>query len=87
MPQVFVQGQLLHTLEVSSETTVEALKSALAGIEGISAEEQVLTYGGIPLEDGRLLADSVPELATLNVNVRVVGGKLKTKTLKESGVL
>ena len=77
MPQVFVQGQTLHTLDVSSETTVDVLKSALAAAEGIPAEEQVLTYGGVPLEDECVLADSVPELATLNVTVRVVGGTLK----------
>ena len=76
MLQVFVQGQSLHTLEISPEATVEALKSALAVVEGISAEEQVLSYGGVPLEDECVLADSVPELATLNVNARVVGGKL-----------
>lgn len=81
MPQVFVQGQSLHTVEVSSETTVETLKSALATVEGISAEEQVLTYGGVPLEDGCVVTDSVPELATLNVTVRVVGGKTQEDTL------
>ena len=75
MLQVFVQGQSLHTLEISPETTVEALKSALATVEGISVEEQVLSYGGVPLEDECVLADSVPELATLNVTVRVIGGK------------
>ena len=79
MPQVFVQGQSLHTVEISSETTVEALKSALATVEGISTEEQVLTYGGVPLEDECLITDSVPELATLNVTVRVVGGKMQDR--------
>lgn len=81
MPQVFVQGQSLHTVEISSETTVEGLKTALAAVEGISAEEQILTYGGVPLEDECLVTDSVPELATLNVTVRVVGGKMQDKQL------
>lgn len=74
MLQVFVQGQALHTVDVSPETTVEALKGSLASLEGISAEEQVLTYGGVPLEDDCLLVDCVPEMGTLNVTVRVVGG-------------
>lgn len=77
MPQLFVQGEDLHALEVSTEATVEALKSAVAVAAGIPAEEQVLTYGGVPLEDGCVLFDNVPELATLNMNVRVVGGKYK----------
>jgi len=75
MPQLFVQGQTLHTLEVSQETTVSALKSALVAAEGVPAEEQVLTYGGVPLEDDCVLAESVPELATLSVTVRVIGGE------------
>lgn len=79
MPQLFVQGQTLHTLEVSQETTVSALKSALVAAEGVPAEEQVLTYGGVPLEDDCVLAESVPELATLSVTVRVIGGKWRRK--------
>lgn len=79
MPQLFVQGQTLHTLEVSQETTVSALKSALVAAEGVPAEEQVLIYGGVPLEDDCVLAESVPELATLSVTVRVIGGKWRRK--------
>ena len=75
MPQVFVQGQTLSTLEVSQQTTAGALKRLLATIEGIPVEEQVLTYGGVPLEDECVLTESVPELATLNVSVRVIGGE------------
>lgn len=82
MPQLFVQGQTLHTLEVSQETTVSALKSALVDAEGVPAEEQVLTYGGVPLEDDCVLAESVPELATLSVTVRVIGGKWRRKGRK-----
>ena len=77
MPQLFVQGQALHTLELSSETTVEALKTTLAVAEGVAAEEQVLNYGGVPLEDECVVFDSVPALATLTMNVRVVGGEYK----------
>ena len=75
MLQVFVQGQALHTVDVSSETTVEALKEAVVPLEGISVEEQVLTYGGVPLENESLLVDCVQEMGTLNMTVRVVGGR------------
>ena len=84
MPQLFVQGQTLHTLEVSQETTVSALKSALVAAEGVPAEEQVLTYGGVPLEDDCVLAESVPDLATLSVTVRVIGGKQWERTWKSA---
>ena len=75
MLQLFVQGQALHTVDVSPETTVESLKSSLSSLEGISVEEQVLTYGGVPLEDDSLVVDCVPNMGTLSVTVRVVGGK------------
>lgn len=73
--QLFVQGQALHTLNVSSETTVEDLKGILSQQEGIPVEEQVLAYGGVPLEGELLVCQSVPELATLNLTARVIGGK------------
>ena len=75
MAQIFVQGQALHTLEVSPETTVGAIKGALAALEGIATAEQVLSYGGVPLEDGCVLLEAVPEQGTLSVNARVVGGQ------------
>lgn len=75
MLQVFVQGQALHTVDVSPETTVEALKSSVAPLEGISVEQQVLTYGGVPLDDDSLLVDCVPEMGTLSLTARVIGGR------------
>ena len=72
--QLFVQGHALHTFNVSEDTTVEVVKEALATFEGIPTEEQLLVYGGVPLEGETLLCDSVPELATLSLSARVVGG-------------
>ena len=83
MLQVFVQGQALHTVDVSSETTVEALKEAVVPLEGISVEEQVLTYGGVPLENESLLVDCVQEMGTLNMTVRVVGGRYTRSLLPD----
>lgn len=73
--QLFVQGQTLHTLNVSSETTVDDLKGILSQQEGISVEDQVLAYGGVPLEGETLVCQSVPELATVNLTARVIGGE------------
>ena len=73
--QLFVQGRSLHTLNVSPEATVDELKEVLASSEGIPAQEQVLSYGGVPLEDEYLVCEAVPELATLSVSARVVGGE------------
>ena len=59
-----------------------ALKSALASVEGVPAEQQVLTYGGVPLDDECVVTESVPELATLSVTVRVVGGQFHVRWRK-----
>nr|AAX48907.1 S30-ubiquitin-like [Suberites domuncula] len=74
--QVFVQGGALHAINVSEETTFNQLKSELVLSEGITVEDQVLSYGGVPLEDDTLVCEIVPELATLSLAVRVVGGKV-----------
>lgn len=73
--QLFVQGQTLHTVSVSSEATVEELKELLASLEGVPAGEQVVAYGGVPLEDDCRVCGAVPELATLSLTARVVGGE------------
>ena len=73
--QLFIQGQELHAVNVSEETTFDHLKSELVVSEGIPAEDQVLSYGGVPLEGDTLVCEVVPELATLSLTVRVVGGQ------------
>ncbi len=72
--QLFVQGHALHTVDVSAETSVQSLKGLVAELEGIPGEEQVLSYGGVPLEEDCLLCGLVPELGTVTVSARVVGG-------------
>ena len=73
--QLFVQGQALHAINVSEETTFDELKSELVVFEGVPVEDQVLSYGGVPLEDETLICETVPELATLSLAVRVLGGQ------------
>ena len=73
--QLFVQGQAIHTVDVSEETTVDDLKEALATLEGIPAGEQVVSYGGVPLEGSHVVCDAVPELGTVTLTARVVGGE------------
>lgn len=75
--QLFVQGRALHTVDVSTETSIETLKALVADLEGIPTEDQVLAYGGVPLEEDCLLCGLVPELGTITVSARVVGGGLE----------
>ncbi len=72
--QLFVQGQSVHTLNVSQEATVDDIKEALAGLEGISCDDQVLSYGGLPLDEDCLVLDTVPEHGTISLSIRVLGG-------------
>lgn len=71
------RGQTLHTIEVSSSETVAQIKERIAALESIAPEDQVLLFGGSPLEDGAVLERSgVPEFSTLEVAARLLGGKV-----------
>lgn len=74
--QLFVQGQALHALTVSEEASVGQLKTILAGLEGVPGEDQVLTYGGSPLEEDSMSLGALPDLATLTLTARLVGGEI-----------
>lgn len=66
-----------HTIEVSSSETVAQIKERIAALESIAPEDQVLLFGGSPLEDGAVLERSgVPEFSTLEVAARLLGGKV-----------
>nr|ACD65154.1 putative ubiquitin-like protein Fubi/40S ribosomal protein RPS30 fusion protein [Phoronis muelleri] len=72
--QLFVKGQQVHTIQVADETVLD-LKNQLFALESIPANEQVILLAGQPLEDGMLL-NSVPELSTLDLTARLLGGKV-----------
>ncbi len=74
MLQLFVQGQSVHSVNVTEEATVDELKQTLSGLEGVPGEDQVLSYGGVPLEDESCIADVVPDLGTISLTARVLGG-------------
>ena len=74
--QLFVQGQNIHTLDVSEETLVGAVKETVSTLEEVPVDDLVMYYGGLPLEDSNCVCDSVPESGTINVVVRLLGGVL-----------
>lgn len=43
--------------------------------EGISTEEQTLYFGGVPLEDDQNISECLSEGATVDVCVKLLGGK------------
>lgn len=47
----------------------------VAALAGVPPEEQVLLFGGTPLDDDTVLGQSpLPELATLELSTRLLGG-------------
>ena len=73
--QLFIQGQSTHALDVEEDTRVSDVKEYLSGVESVPSEDQVLYYGGLPLEDDSFVCDSVPENGTLTLNMRLLGGR------------
>ncbi|GBM45743.1 40S ribosomal protein S30 [Araneus ventricosus] len=72
---IFLRSKDLHTLDVE-DGTVSDLKEFLEEREGISAEEQILYYGGNQLQDDEDIADCLMDGATVDVTVRLLGGKV-----------
>ena len=72
---VFIQGSTLHTLEVKDET-VSFLKAFVEKAEGISTVDQVLYYGGLPLNEDQVVTHCVPDSGTVDVCARLKGGKV-----------
>ncbi|XP_076098882.1 ubiquitin-like FUBI-ribosomal protein eS30 fusion protein isoform X1 [Mytilus galloprovincialis] len=73
--QLFVRGSQTHTYEVSGTETIADIKSFLLAKDGFPVEEQVIMFGGKPLQDDFQLT-SVDELSTLDVDLRMLGGKV-----------
>ncbi|KAI6059083.1 ubiquitin-like protein fubi and ribosomal protein S30 [Aix galericulata] len=66
--QLFVRAQSLHAIEVSGAETIAQIKARIAVLEAVAPEDQVLLFGGKPLQDEAVLEQSdIPEFATLDV--------------------
>ncbi|KAM9367152.1 ubiquitin-like FUBI-ribosomal protein eS30 fusion protein [Phaethornis superciliosus] len=75
--QLFIRAQALHAIEVSSAETVAQIKERVAALVGVPPEEQVLLLAGTPLDDATVVGHSpLPELATLDLSTRLLGGKV-----------
>ncbi|KAK7108252.1 ubiquitin-like FUBI-ribosomal protein eS30 fusion protein [Littorina saxatilis] len=73
--QLFVRAQQTHTLDVQGTETVEDVKALVERNEGVAAEDMAVYCCGKPLESGASLA-ALENLSTLEVEVRVLGGKV-----------
>uniref|UniRef100_A0A194AN95 Putative ribosomal protein S30 n=1 Tax=Pinctada fucata TaxID=50426 RepID=A0A194AN95_PINFU len=73
--QLFVRGSQIHTLQITGSETIADVKTFLSEKEGYACDEQVIMLGGKPLQDDMLL-NSFDDLSTLDVDVRMLGGKV-----------
>ncbi|KAK6182080.1 hypothetical protein SNE40_009844 [Patella caerulea] len=73
--QLFVRATDTHTVEVTGDETVAAVKNLISQREGFCADDLMVMYGGKPLEGDFKLA-ALSELSTLDVEVRMIGGKV-----------
>lgn len=72
--QLFVKGETLHAVNVTEKETVEELKGILSPLECIPIEEQVLSYGGVVLENEGFVSELVLPGGTLELTGRLLGG-------------
>ncbi|KAL0994081.1 hypothetical protein UPYG_G00117540 [Umbra pygmaea] len=74
--QLFVRAQNLHKLEVSGLETVAHIKAHIEALEGLCCDDQVVSLLGVPLQDDAVISQSALEFSTLEVNPRLLGGKV-----------
>jgi len=75
-PQIFVNAQRSHLVTVAEDATVDTVRQFVAVNEGIPVTEQYLSVQGRTLTSGALSAQGVNALSTVNVGVRLLGGKV-----------
>jgi small subunit ribosomal protein S30e len=74
--QLFVRGQELHTIDVTGGETVDDVVSIVAQREGLDVADVAMFYGGSPLAGNALVCACASELSTIELEVRMLGGKV-----------
>lgn len=74
--QIFARYQGVEAVELTDGDVVFGLKQKLEQLYQIPAEELVLFCSGRPLEDEELVANCLHHGDHVDVNVRLVGGKV-----------
>lgn len=73
----------MSVVYVGDSATVDGLKQQIAELEGIAVEDQLLSFGGKPMEGESALNEyGIHDLCTLDVVGRVLGGILKYRLVE-----
>jgi small subunit ribosomal protein S30e len=74
--QLFIRGQDLHVLDVTGQESVADIRRQVAALEGVEVTDLAMFCGGHPLDDEDGLSSSVCDLGTVDIELRLVGGKV-----------
>ncbi|CAH1245447.1 FAU [Branchiostoma lanceolatum] len=81
---LFVQSKKNYgLLGITGDETIRTIKERVFKLEGLPVDQQILYYSGKPLEDAAtLIGCGIPDMGTLDVNVRTRGGATYKVTFK-----
>lgn len=74
--QIFVRSLNPHVLDCTGEETIRDIKERIEALDSIPVSEQVLYTCGKPLEDDSAVLCGILENASIDVTVRLLGGKV-----------
>nr|CAB3244866.1 ubiquitin-like protein FUBI [Phallusia mammillata] len=75
--QLFLRSDKLHCVQVDENDLVLSLVEKIQSLEGLSFEDQVLSYHGTVLEVEQTIAGAgISDLATIDILGRLHGGKV-----------
>jgi len=74
--QIFVRAQELHALELTGAETVAEVVGVVAQREGLDLADVAMYHGGNPLAGDLLVSACAGDLSTIELEVRLLGGKV-----------
>ena len=73
-------------INIDLNGTVEKLKSVVQAIQGVPANEQLLSVDGVQLQDGHKLSDyNIRSDSTLQLTLRLLGGEKQGGEKNQAG--
>merc|ERR1712002_668194 len=74
--QLFIRSQDTYAFDVTGEEKISDLKLAISENEDIPLEDLALYCNGLPLNDDSIIGLYASDMSSLDVEVRLLGGKV-----------